>query len=601
MNALESLWFLLPYIAAFTVSLTVATYAWRHRQINGALEFSYVAASQAFWGLGFIFELLAKDMQAKLFWDSFQTVFFLIFPMAVFVFALRYALDQHISPKILWRVHGVIVVGLSILFFSDVWVGHGLAYVEPRLLSGIPFDELTYDYAAPGLLMTLYAYVLIFPALFFLARRIFWPHRLYRMQVLIILIGLLLPIVVTTVTVLAIIPVFHRDTSPITFGIGNLIIFWGMFRFRIFDIEPIVRNIIFDNLPSGVIVLDLKNRIVEVNPFAQYLIGKSDSEVIGVHIDTALEEWLPLLHKYEGVDEIRDTIEVVASGKTLHFDMDLSVINNGRNRAIGRLIMLRDITDQVEIKQELEQSNRDLQKANMAKEEFISNISHELRSPITSMKLGVYNLEHSPKDTGDYLELLKRESLRLEGLVESLLQVSRLDHPGELQMNEVDLNKIVTLYTHDRRHMATRRNLNLTVQKMPDLPLVKANREQLAMVVSVLLTNALNYTPPGGDINITTQTKNLDDQIWVGFSIKDTGPGISKEEQDKLFTRFYRGETGRQSQVPGTGLGLAIAKEIIERHHGEIILTSEGIPGKGTQFDVWFPETSTIQTANEYT
>lgn len=88
---------------------------------------------------------------------------------------------------------------------------------------------------------------------------------------------------------------------------------------------------------------------------------------------------------------------------------------------------------------------------------------------------------------------------------------------------------------------------------------------------------------------VSTHQRKFDDKRWVGFSVSDTGPGVPPEEQEQLFTRFFRGRAGRESEVPGTGLGLAIAKEIIDRHQGQIKIESAGKPGQGTTFSVWLP------------
>jgi signal transduction histidine kinase len=111
----------------------------------------------------------------------------------------------------------------------------------------------------------------------------------------------------------------------------------------------------------------------------------------------------------------------------------------------------------------------------------------------------------------------------------------------------------------------------------------------LGQVLSILLTNAISYTPSGGHVIVRTHTRQKEDDRWVGFSVSDSGPGISPEEQRQLFVRFFRGGAGRKSGIPGTGLGLAIAQEIINRHGGTIEVESDAIPGHGATFSVWIP------------
>jgi Signal transduction histidine kinase len=110
----------------------------------------------------------------------------------------------------------------------------------------------------------------------------------------------------------------------------------------------------------------------------------------------------------------------------------------------------------------------------------------------------------------------------------------------------------------------------------------------IGQVLSILLTNAMNYTPAPGKITIRSTIKQEEKQTWVGFSVQDTGLGLAPEDKERLFERFFRGKAGRESAAPGTGLGLAIAKEIMDRHGGRIEVQSEG-PGKGACFSVWLP------------
>jgi PAS domain S-box-containing protein len=239
---------------------------------------------------------------------------------------------------------------------------------------------------------------------------------------------------------------------------------------------------------------------------------------------------------------------------------------------------------------ELKTANQELQILSQAKDEFVSDVSHELRTPIASLKIRHYMLSRQPEKLPYHLSVIERETNRLEGLINNLLILSRVDQ-GRLtfEMVAVDLNALVQEYVNDRTPVAEEKGLALFLGDTPNIPAVTADRELLGQVLSILLTNALNYTPPGGQIRIGTQTSLFDERQWAGFSVGDTGPGISLKDQEKLFTRFFRGDAGRSSNTPGTGLGLAIANEIINRHHGRISVESEGIPGKGTRFHIWLP------------
>jgi len=145
------------------------------------------------------------------------------------------------------------------------------------------------------------------------------------------------------------------------------------------------------------------------------------------------------------------------------------------------------------------------------------------------------------------------------------------------------------LFITDRTLLAQERGLELTFEPAHSLPAVSADQMLIGQALSILLTNALNYTPRGGEISVTTRAEERDGQESVVLRVRDTGPGIPVEEQPNLFQRFFRGRVGKDSDAAGTGLGLAIAHEIIERHHGQIEVSSAGIPGKGAMFSIWLP------------
>lgn len=137
--------------------------------------------------------------------------------------------------------------------------------------------------------------------------------------------------------------------------------------------------------------------------------------------------------------------------------------------------------------------------------------------------------------------------------------------------------------------MASNRRLTLEMEVEPDLPPIVADRGLIGQVLSILLTNAINYTPENGTIVVCSKVLESGEKRRVGFRVRDTGPGIPIDEQMYMFDRFFRGKAGRESGTPGTGLGLAIVKEIIQQHQGGVEVTSKGIAGEGTTFSIWLP------------
>ncbi len=245
---------------------------------------------------------------------------------------------------------------------------------------------------------------------------------------------------------------------------------------------------------------------------------------------------------------------------------------------------------------ELIAANTRLQALSAAKDTFVSNVSHELRTPITNLRLYHGLLARNPADADDYLAVLQRETERLNRIIEDLLHLSRMDQDQEVvQVAAVDLNALVREYTTDRLPQIEGQDLTLAVHLRPGLPPVEADAGLLGQVLSILLTNAINYTPAGGQVTVHTlcdpaETADADcaSPDRVGFRVKDTGPGFPPDEMVRLFERFFRGQAGRASGMPGTGLGLAIAQEIAQRHGGCLEAASDG-DDQGASFTLWLP------------
>ncbi|MBK8989319.1 MAG: GAF domain-containing protein [Chloroflexi bacterium] len=234
---------------------------------------------------------------------------------------------------------------------------------------------------------------------------------------------------------------------------------------------------------------------------------------------------------------------------------------------------------------ELAEMNERLTELDRLKSKFISDISHELRTPITNMNVYLDLLEKGkPERHERYRQILKQETLRLTHLVENIFDESRqTSYLHQADYTLVDLNQVVADVLNDYDSQITARNLMLTSALDPDLPSVFGERSQLTRVVANLLANAINYTP-AGSIQIKTFRQNSS----IHLQVEDTGVGIDPEDLPHLFDRFYRGRHASQSTIPGTGLGLAVVQDIVGLHHGEVNVRNraEG----GAIFDIRLPD-----------
>ncbi|MDY7077241.1 MAG: PAS domain S-box protein [Chloroflexota bacterium] len=224
-----------------------------------------------------------------------------------------------------------------------------------------------------------------------------------------------------------------------------------------------------------------------------------------------------------------------------------------------------------------------------AKSQFIANVSHQLRTPVTTLKTAAYLLRKGglPEQTEHYLQIMEEEITRLIHLIQDILEMTTLDSGQAVTTWEpislfYVIENIVTRY----QSRAEASGLTLVVKPAPpDLPVVKGDQARLSQALEEIVENAIIFTPAGGQVTVETGTAEDEGSLWVTIIVRDTGPGIPPEEQDKVFDRFFRGSLAESGHVPGTGLGLSIADEILHAHGGQA--TAESDASGGSIFTLW--------------
>ena len=238
--------------------------------------------------------------------------------------------------------------------------------------------------------------------------------------------------------------------------------------------------------------------------------------------------------------------------------------------------------------QDLAEANEQLQSLDKLKSKFVSDVSHELRNPITNLTLYLELLEFAPpQKQAKYFATLRTQVRRLSSLVEEILTLSRLENSGFHHLYQpVDLNYLVQQAVNAHTPRAQSKQLKLNFAPTIPLPRVWGEPNQITQIVTNLLDNALNYTGQGV-INITTDLQASDENPTVVLGVADSGRGIPEEDLPHIFERFYRGAQVDRDAIVGTGLGLGIVSEIVALHNGRIEVSST--PNQGSHFTVTLP------------
>lgn len=225
---------------------------------------------------------------------------------------------------------------------------------------------------------------------------------------------------------------------------------------------------------------------------------------------------------------------------------------------------------------------------NKLKSEFISNVSHELKSPLTSIRMMTEMLHHNrvqPEERKSaYYSAMLEESEHLSHLIDNILDFSRMDvDRKKYDFTDVNLDELLTKFLESTREMLPEPGFEIRYDRPDRMPVIKADKNAILQVFYNLIDNAIKFSGTSRvvDVNLSQE----DDKIV--FSVKDYGIGISGKEHDKIFDRFYRGDEPQRSGIRGSGIGLTIVKKIVEDHKGN--LTVESSPGKGSTFTVRIP------------
>ena len=240
----------------------------------------------------------------------------------------------------------------------------------------------------------------------------------------------------------------------------------------------------------------------------------------------------------------------------------------------GAVIVLHDITD--------------LRKLERVRRDFVANVSHEFKTPLTAIQGFAETLlagaMDDPQNRVRFLQIILDHSRRLARLTDDLLELSRMDADRvDLEVDRLSVSQFVQSCIDTTQRSAAEKNLRVSVNLKTSLPDIAADRRRLAEVLQNLLDNAVQYTPSGGRITVSASS----DGEEVEFTVSDTGIGIPKVDQPRIFERFYSVDVARSREVGGTGLGLSIAKHLVEAHGGRIWVESE--VGQGSQFHFTVP------------
>ncbi len=337
------------------------------------------------------------------------------------------------------------------------------------------------------------------------------------------------------------------------------------------EIKAIVSSMI-----EGVIVVGKDERILLLNAPVYTMLELRSRETIGrpywevirhQEINSFIKE--AMATKSSLVREL-----TIISPEETHFSVQVSSVVLESGYLLGVVAVFHDITE--------------LKKLARLRSEFVANVSHELKTPLTTIKGFVETLkEGAINDRGSaikFLEIIAKHTERLENLVNDLLSLSAIEsREVKLNREKISVNAFLEAILNLYKERFENQKLNIHLKLARELPSILADRNKIEQVFFNLIDNAIKFTPPGGSIIINSIQQNG----FIQIDVKDTGIGIESEHLPRIFERFYRVDRGRSRELGGTGLGLSIVKHIVQLHQGKVSVESE--PQAGSTFSIFLP------------
>lgn len=588
--------YIIPIVISTLISLAVTVLAWQRRRVPGATPLVFMMLSISEWLLFYILEVGSTTLAGNLFWANVTYIGIVAAPVCWLFFALEYT---NPSKKITWRTAVPFLIEPAIILLVMMTDNfHHLFRQEVVLNTSGPYAYLAIVRGPLFWIHVAYSYGLMAYGTYLLIRAYIHTSSLYRAQIGISVLGAFIPWIVNALYISPLAAMITIDPTPIAFMATGLVVAWGMFGYRLMDISPVARNWVVEQMDDGMFVVDNLYRVVDVNAAAKAFLRKPANQIIGLPVETVFEDWSDLVITYRDVERANTDLHFSRGGQTRHFNLSISPLYDNQQQLNGRLLMLRDTTEQRQVEATLRDAKDAAEAANRAKSTFLANMSHELRTPLTAIigysellqeQAASFNNEHIP----ERLERINTSADHLLHIINDLLDLSKVE-AGQMKLNlhPFTIASVVESVQVVVQPTVEQNKNNLTIHLAEDINTMHADEAKVRQILLNILHNAAKFTE-NGQIRLDVH-HNPEDLSQILFTIQDSGIGMTQEQVDQLFQPFFQADVSTTRRYGGTGLGVAISYYLCKLMQGDV--TVESRLGNGSSFTICLP--TEVQEAN---
>lgn len=355
------MWQYNPYVLALAstaaLEAAIAFFAWRRRPATGAATLSWLMLAGCLWSLAYSIEIGAYDLTTKMFLSRILYLGVVSIPVLWLILSLQYTgREKWLTPRTLLLLAVIPAITLILVWTNDL---HGLIWREFQVDASKPFAAANVTYGSFFWVSAAYSYLLILSGSILFLQSAWRSPNLYRSQGVALLVAALAPLAGNVLYISGLNPFPGLDLTPFAFAITGVALAWAMFRFRLFDIVPVARDAVVEDLSAGVLVLDAQDRIVDLNPAAARIIGLAPETAIGQAITQALSDWPTLLEKYQ--EQQGGEVAGGEGAAQRHYELQISSLQDRDGRLTGRLLVLHDLTERKRTEEALQRQTIQLQ------------------------------------------------------------------------------------------------------------------------------------------------------------------------------------------------------------------------------------------------